>query len=235
MNAKAKMGSGFGIWRRLRTLICRRTQATPAPPLPAEPDDVLVQLSLELVKENSRLRERVETYEGIIKAWLVAAICDNATGSSAFDLPTSNAPTKTCFGTSPHRFGTLSFADGANALTSTVSYTLPSDWTGAVDLRFIWFSANAGANGVDWTVATSCIADTEDLIAPGYNAVQNTVDANNGANVRNSATIAGIDMTGCAAGETLYLRLGRDPTNGGDTLAATAELIGIELTVRRAM
>jgi hypothetical protein len=49
----------LGIWRRLQALIGGQA---------AQPDDSVAKLSLELVKENSRLRERVEIYEGIIKA-----------------------------------------------------------------------------------------------------------------------------------------------------------------------
>jgi hypothetical protein len=43
-----------------------------------------------------------------------------------------------------------------------------------------------------------------------------------------------ITTTGCASGETLFLRIGRDPTNGSDTLAATAVLLEFEVTLRRA-
>jgi hypothetical protein len=40
-------------------------------------------------------------------------------------------------------------------------------------------------------------------------------------------------MTGCAADELLHLKVFRDPANGSDNLAATARLIGVELTVPR--
>ncbi len=172
------------------------------------------------------------------KIELVAAGCDNATASSAFDLPTANGPAKTCFGTSPHRFGALDFADGAAALTASIRYLLPADWTatGGVDIKFIWFSASTSTNSVVWTVQTVCVADAEDVLNPTYNAVQTVADANNAtANTRNSASITGITMTGCAAGETLHLKVGRDPTHASDTLAATASLMSVELTIRRAM
>jgi hypothetical protein len=84
-----------------------------------------------------------------------------------------------------------------------------------------------------WTVATTCIADTEGLLAPTYNATQSVAKANNAtANTRNSASITSITTTGCAAGETLFLKIGRD---GSDTLAATATLLGVELTYRRTL
>jgi len=170
----------------------------------------------------------------VTKINLVAAGCNNATAGPGWDVPTSNGPTGTCYGTSPQRFGGLDFADGASALTSTTHFRLPSDWTGATDVQFIWFSGSTSTNSVVWTLATACIADAEDLLAPTFNAVQTVADANNAtANTRNSASIASITVTGCAAGETLFARIGRDPTNASDTLAATAALLDLEITMRR--
>jgi hypothetical protein len=51
----------------------------------------------------------------------------------------------------------------------------------------------------------------------------------------NVARITNLTVTGCAAPELMQLKVSRDPTDGSDTLAATANLIGIELTYRRAM
>jgi hypothetical protein len=172
-----------------------------------------------------------------VKIEMVAAGCDGSSAASAFDLPTSNAPAKGCFGASPHRFGALDFADGS-ALTASARYLLPSDWTssGGVDLKFVWFSGSTSTNSAVWTVQTVCVADGDDVLNPSYNSVQTVSDANNAsASTRNSASITGITMTGCAAGETLFLKIGRDPTNGSDTLAATVSLQSIELTVRRQM
>ncbi|HXE75322.1 MAG TPA: hypothetical protein VNN18_06785 [Candidatus Xenobia bacterium] len=170
----------------------------------------------------------------VSKVTFVAAGCNNATAGPGWDIPTSNGPTASCYGTSPQRFGGLDFADGASALTSTTHLRLPSDWTGAIDAGFIWFSGSTSTNSVVWTLATACVADGEGLLAPTFNTAQTVSDANNAtANTRNSATISTITTTGCAAGETLFLRIGRDPTNGSDTLAATAVLLELELTLRR--
>ncbi len=171
----------------------------------------------------------------VSKQTLVAAGCNNATAGPGWEIPTSNGPAATCYGTSPQRFGGLDFADGASALTSTTHLLLPSDWTGNIDVAFQWFSGSTSTNSVVWTLATVCIADGEDLTAPTFNTAQTVSDANNAtANTRNSAAISSITTTGCAAGETLFLRIGRDPTNGSDTLAATAALLEFEVTLRRA-
>ncbi|HSA92502.1 MAG TPA: right-handed parallel beta-helix repeat-containing protein [Terriglobales bacterium] len=169
--------------------------------------------------------------------WLSAAGCNNSTAAPSFDLPTSSAPAASCYGTSPHRFGALDFADGS-ALTATFHVTLPADWTstGGVDVKFIWFSGSASTNSVVWTLRTACLADGEDLLSPTYNSEQTVADANNAtANQRNSAVLTGATISGCAPGETMYLRVGRDPANASDTLAATAALLGVEVTARRAM
>lgn len=169
-----------------------------------------------------------------VKIWIPAAGCSNSTASTVFDLPTSNAPTPSCYGTSPHRFAALDFADGGSALTGEINLLLPSDRTSGFTAKFIWFSGSTSTNGVTWTLATVCVADTEDVVAPTLNSTQTVSKANNAtANTQNSASISSVTTTGCAAGEVMTLRIGRDPTDGGDTLAATASLIGIELTPKR--
>ena len=71
--------------------------------------------------------------------------------------------------------------------------------------------------------------------APAFNTASTVTDTAKGvANQTNDADITGVTMTGCAAGELLHLKALRDPAHASDTLAATARLIGVELTLRRA-
>jgi hypothetical protein len=172
--------------------------------------------------------------------WIPAAGCSNATAASVFDLPTTNGAAAACYGTSPHRFGGLDFADGANALTATTNIVLPADWYGtssAITLKWVWFWNGTGAgstNNVAWTVRTACVGDTEVLTAPTYNTEEVTLDAAiNTSMAQNSAADSGLITTGCAAGETLFLRIGRDPTNVSDTFAGTATLLGVVVTYVR--
>jgi hypothetical protein len=51
----------------------------------------------------------------------------------------------------------------------------------------------------------------------------------------NDATLTGVTITGCAAGELLHLKVFRDPGHASDSLSATAKLVGVELTYRRSM
>jgi hypothetical protein len=114
---------------------------------------------------------------------------------------------------------------------------LPTDWDSSknVDLKIVWQSNSTSTNAVVWTVATSCVALDEDTLAPTFNTAQTVQDANlPTANRKNEAALTGVTVTGCAAGETIYFRIGRDPTNGSDNFAATANLVGVEITAHRA-
>jgi hypothetical protein len=55
------------------------------------------------------------------------------------------------------------------------------------------------------------------------------------ANRMNTFTIASVNIPTCAAGELFMFRFFRDPTNGSDTLAATAELQYLTFVVRRSI
>jgi hypothetical protein len=174
------------------------------------------------------------------KIWFTAAGCDNATAASGFDLPTSASPAKTCFGTSPHRFAALDF-DATNVLTATTNIHLAFDVAGAppvADVKTVWFcsTGTCSTNNFVWTLQTACVADTEGFAAPTYNAVQNFTKAGSATtNARLSDIRTSVTMTNCLAGESLFLRVGRDPPNVGDTQAGTMSLLGLELSVRRTM
>jgi len=121
---------------------------------------------------------------------------------------------------------------GANWLYR--DFPLPTDWTGTLSLRVFWFSTTTTGNVV-WQVATACRADGETL-NPSFNTANTVTDATQGTTVwENSATISTITTTGCAAGEVLHLKFGRDPANGSDTMAGDAEAFGVEFKYRRAI
>jgi hypothetical protein len=173
------------------------------------------------------------------KSYLPAAGCNQTAAGPGFDVPSANGPVASCYGTAPRVYAGLDFADGSAALTSSINLKLPSDWTGAVDLVLDWFcSSGSGCstNQVDWTVRTVCVGTAASIDAPTFNATQDNLFAASATQYnRLSSSITGITMTGCSAGNALVLRIGRDPTNGSDTLAATATLLGVEVTLRRAM
>ena len=168
------------------------------------------------------------------KKWFPAAGCDNATAGSIWDLPTSNPAVAACVTGTNTQKGVLDFADGANSLSAQQTLILPSDWTGAIDAKIKWFSSTTTGDVV-WQVATICVADAE-TDDPAFNTASTVTDTTKGtANQTNDASISGVTATGCAAGELLHLKVFRDPANASDNLGGTARLIGVEVTIRRAI
>jgi hypothetical protein len=126
-------------------------------------------------------------------------------------------------------------SDGPYSLQQTIM--LPSDWTGAIDLRILYRTVATTGNTV-WQAATACrtVGEVDDV---AYNtANKSAADAAQGTTLfLNEATITGITTTGCAAGELLHLKVFRNRTEStvGDTLADVIRLNGVEVTTRRAM
>lgn len=168
------------------------------------------------------------------KVYITAAGCNNATASTSLDLPTANAPTPICIGTTTTS-GLLGFADAATQV-ATIHYRLSSDWTatGGVDLDLIHTGDTSSVNNIRWQVSTACVADTEDLIAPAYNAASASNNAGpTTAGQRRTVTFTGVAVTNCAASETLYIKLERVGADAGDTYAGVARLHSAVLTLRR--
>ena len=162
------------------------------------------------------------------KAWFSTGICDNATPGTSWHLPAAHAPSKNCVTGSNINEMVLDFAD---ADTAQIAYPLPSDWTGAIDARLIFFDSSTSGT-VIFQIATSCTATsgstTDDL---AFNAADNfaTITLNATANAQWQAAKTGINTTGCSAGNTMQMKIIR----ATDTAANRARVKGLELTVRR--
>lgn len=168
------------------------------------------------------------------KVWMRSGWCQNATPGSTWSTPVTDPAVLACNTGTNTQKATWDFADGANSLSVQNNLMMPSDFTGTVDLRFKWFTS-ATSGSVVWQAQTICVADAE-TSDPAFNAASTVTDAAKGTTLQdNDATITGLTVTGCAAGELLYLRVFRDPSHGSDTLAATAQLRGVEITFRRGM
>lgn len=167
------------------------------------------------------------------RLWFPAAGCNNATAGSVWDLPSSNPAVAACKTGTNTQLGVLDFADSSN-LSAQVTYMLPTTWTGTIDARIKWLTS-ATTGDVVWQLSTICVADAE-TDDPAFNTASTVTDAAKGTTLQtNDATITGLTMTGCAAGELLHLKVQRDSAHASDTLAATARLIGVELTIREAL
>jgi hypothetical protein len=169
-----------------------------------------------------------------IREWKAAAICNNATPAAhGWSFPTSNPGVPACQTGSNTQYGTLDFADAGN-LSAQTHLKLPSDWTSTVDVKVVWLTAATTGNVV-WQLSTICVADAE-TGDPAFNTASTVTDAAKGTTLQlNDASITTVTVTGCAAGELLFVKVQRDSAHASDTLAATARLVGLELTYRRAI
>lgn len=130
----------------------------------------------------------------------------------------------------------LDFIDGSITY-GTIGFALPSDYDGGtLTAKFHWTANSTSTNSVVWTISGVAIGDDETLdVAPG--TAQTVTDANKSTAYKLSISDAtsAITLAGTpAADKYCRLLIGRDPTNGSDTLAATARLLKVVLTYTRA-
>jgi hypothetical protein len=165
------------------------------------------------------------------KVWLPAAACQNTTATLLWDTRTSAPPVAAC--ATSH--GVADYPTDSGALSMHTTLLLPSDWTGVVSGKVLWFSV-AILNDVAWQIDTVCVADAEADTVTFSNTTEIVDTAKGVASQLNATASATITTTGCAAGELLHVQVRRDPADVQDTFlaATTARFYGLELTVRRA-
>jgi hypothetical protein len=168
-----------------------------------------------------------------------AGNCQNTTASIAFDMPTTLGATATCQGAAAGGHAAMGTAKFVNTEVDEVQghVKLPADWTGAVDMLLDWNAVSTASGNVVWQVKAGCAASNE---APSTISFNNTAFAavanQTGATLRlNVSSKTGIDVTGCAAGETLWFIVYRDTSASGDTLDQDVQLIDAVVTLRRAI
>ena len=166
--------------------------------------------------------------------WRPFAACQAGTASTIWDLPSSNAPTPACKGSTTTK-GVLEFADGATDLSTTIIEYLNEDWSGAIDATILWESTSTSTNNVLWGIAIAC-AGPGDNSDPSFTDDDFTADANNGtASTYNATSANAVTTTGsCTAGDLMHIRVTRRLSQAGDTFAATAQALGLSLKLREA-
>lgn len=166
--------------------------------------------------------------------WRPFGACQNGTASSIWDYGTSNTPTPACKGTNTTK-GVLQFPDGSTDLSTTIVEYLNGDWTGAIEGYVLWESASTSTNNVLWGIAIAC-AGAGESSDPAFTDNDFATDANNGtANTYNVTAAITVTTTGtCTAGKLMHIRVKRRLSQAGDTLAATAEGVGLYLLTRQA-
>jgi hypothetical protein len=181
--------------------------------------------------------------------WLPAAGCNNTTAGTIWDLPTSTPAVAACVTGTNIQKGVLQYADTSGGFSAQITQFLPVDWTteSTVDVNLIW-TTSATSGNAKWTVQFICgdvaASMTDDAAFPasgnGFNTV--TTAAPGTANRLQTSTITGATLPTAGSGscvtatrELLHIRVFRDGNDGSDTLSATANLVGAQLTFRRAM
>ena len=129
--------------------------------------------------------------------------------------------------------GSLNYAGTGARRIANLNMVLPTDQTGAINIRIFWGTpSNAGGN-VEWIIETMCVADDESR-NPMFITAQTVVDAAGGtAEDLMIASLPALTQTGCDRGDLFVIRVGREPGASLDTLVATAALHGLEVTINR--
>lgn len=162
-----------------------------------------------------------------------AAICQSGSASLGFSAFSSSAPAVLCNISSSTVKGYAQFVDVSTGSVQD-HFTLPTDWTGAINAYVLWWSTATSGNAV-WQIRTGCAADGE-ISAVTWNAFATVTDATKGtASQINQATISNVPTTNCAAGEELFFEFLRDGAHASDSLASIANLVTLQITIRRTL
>lgn len=168
------------------------------------------------------------------KVWLPAAGCVNTTAASFWDLPTTTPAVAACVTGTNIQKGVLQYADTSGGFSAQNGFLLPTDFTGTIDANIIW-KTTATSGNAKFSLSTICTAvaatETDD---PAFNTASTVITAAPGtANRLQTSPITTVTITGCAAGELFHVKLFRDGNDGSDTLSASLDVIGVEISYRR--
>lgn len=181
-----------------------------------------------------------------VKMYIPGGACVNTTAASNWDTHATD-PVAACVAGTIINKGVLTF-DDTNTCTSTTAtigcaqqtLELPSDWSGNVDVKLLYTSATTtNAQTEKWTIATKCTTPTGGSGVTdnpsAWNTAQTvtyTLGASEVASALRNISQSTITMTGCVAGDLFHIRIGRDIS---DTDTASMNLVGVEITWRRAI
>jgi len=168
--------------------------------------------------------------------FLAAAGCNNATAGTFWDLPAATPAVAACVTGTNIQKGVLQYADTSGGFSAQNTLLLPADFSGNIDARIIW-RTGATTGNAKFSLSTICTdvaaTATDD---PAFNTASTVTTAAPGtANRIQTSSISAVTITGCVAGNLLHVKLFRDGNDAADTIAASLDVLGVELTIRRAM
>ena len=134
-------------------------------------------------------------------------------------------------GTNKVMLRSLDFADGGTPLYAQFTIAMPPEWNAlTISSTFKWTANSTSTNSVVWGIRGTAFGDNDALDA-SWGTAQTVTQANKSTAYKCNATSATPDITISNAGASKFvvIQIYRDPTNGSDTLAATASLLGMSI------
>jgi hypothetical protein len=161
------------------------------------------------------------------RAQFPSCVINNATTGSAWNLPTSSAPTVNARTGTNIQECTLDFADGDSA--QPMSFILPPGLTGTIDADIVFFSPDTSGT-VIFNIQTACPAtsgSTNDDIAFNTADAFATITLNATSNAVWRASKATINITGCDPNDMMQMKISRaTDTATSRARVKTVRLIG---------
>jgi hypothetical protein len=142
----------------------------------------------------------------------------------------------TSMATNKEDLKTLDFDKDTVEYAQTVFFFMPSDYNGMTfTAKFVWMHPATTTNfGVTWQIEAAAFVD--DLVGDSAWGTAVHVDDTGGTtnDIYISAATGAVTPSGTpAAGCGMMVRISRLATDGADTLAVDAKLIGVQLTYTR--
>lgn len=177
------------------------------------------------LQTNINAKASSSEFVGLQDLWIGAAAMWTKTTSGCATLA------KTEMTTSLVNIQSLDF-DSSSQEFAQFTIALPRNWDhGTVTAKFYWTAAS-GSGGVVWGISGGAYSD-DDALTVALGTAQTATDTLLAANdLHISPATSAITLAGSPAdSDFLAFQISRNPSDGSDTLAVDAKLLGIMLTI----
>lgn len=128
---------------------------------------------------------------------------------------------------------TLSF-DQSTIQTTYFSFQAINYGSSSITCKISWYANGVTTGDVVWSAALAAITantDTESIISKAFATANTVTDSHLGTTATrlHEAVITISNLDSLATGDWCVLKVFRDASNGSDTMAATAYVVGISL------
>ena len=156
-------------------------------------------------------------------------------GAGGWTTVTSGAsgPNKSELATNKINLQTLDFSDSSSQLNVVWEILMPPNWNAStVTATFVWTSTSTSTNSVVWGCSGRAYGN-DITLDQATGTAQEVTDANTStaSQIHISSPTGAITLAGTpAASQFVHFNCYRDSSKAGDTLTATAQLIGVIIT-----